>query len=396
MGALAAPFRPLRRALRPALNGPGADRARASSASQYWALTDVGCDVKPGEVIGIIGSNGAGKSTLLKVLSRVTEPTSGRVEMRGRVGSLLEVGTGFHPELTGRENVFLSGSILGMSRREIARKFDEIISFAEIEQFLDTPVKRYSSGMYVRLAFAVAAHLEPEILIVDEVLAVGDAAFQKKCLQRMQDAGRDGRTILFVSHNLAALQSLCSRGIVLERGRLVHDGNLADAATYYLRKIEVMAASELSQRTDRSGAGRVRLSRVEICGDGPDGASHLVMGRPARFVFHLAPAQRNMTCTFSLTDAAGCVVTRFNSAMSTLDDAHTSGGAPVMICDIEEMLLAPGRYRLDVGLTAGGEVQDSIVGAAFFDVVRAVVRGREPPRANDWVVCLPHRWHNFL
>ena len=204
------------------------------TADEFWALKDVSFEVQPGEVIGIIGRNGAGKSTLLKVLSRITEPSEGWIEMRGRVGSLLEVGTGFHPELTGRENIYLNGAILGMSRREIARKFDEIIAFAEIEKFLDTPVKRYSSGMFVRLAFAVASHLEPEILIVDEVLAVGDAAFQKKCLGKMDKVSRTGRTVLFVSHNMAAIKALCHRAILFDAGRVDHDGCVDDAVNRYL------------------------------------------------------------------------------------------------------------------------------------------------------------------
>jgi lipopolysaccharide transport system ATP-binding protein len=210
------------------------DNGQRLSGQNFWALKDVSFEVQPGEVVGIIGRNGAGKSTLLKILSRITEPTSGTIELRGRVGSLLEVGTGFHPELTGRENVYMNGSILGMSHREIQRKFDEIVAFAEIEDFLDTPVKRYSSGMYVRLAFAVAAHLEPEILIVDEVLAVGDGSFQKKCLNKMEDVGRHGRTVLFVSHNMPAVTRLCQRAILLNHGKVVEDGRAAHVATRYL------------------------------------------------------------------------------------------------------------------------------------------------------------------
>ena len=204
-------------------------------SEEFWALKDVNFEVKRGEVVGIIGRNGAGKSTLLKILSRITEPSDGRVEIKGRVASLLEVGTGFHPELTGRENIYLNGAILGMTRAEIRRKFDEIVAFAEVERFLDTPVKRYSSGMYVRLAFAVAAHLEPEILIVDEVLAVGDAEFQKKCLGKMKKAAAgQGRTVLFVSHSMSAVSALCHRGIVLHRGRLLFDGLVEDALARYL------------------------------------------------------------------------------------------------------------------------------------------------------------------
>src|SRR5262249_28346776 len=202
----------------------GRNGQHGSKVETFWALKDVSFDVKKGEVVGIIGRNGAGKSTLLKVLSRITEPTTGRVRIRGRVASLLEVGTGFHPELTGRENVYLNGAILGMTREEIKRKFDEIVAFAEIEKFLDTPVKRYSSGMYVRLAFAVAAHLEPEILIVDEVLAVGDFEFQRRCLGKMNAVAHSGRTVLFVSHNMTAIEELCSRSILLKNGVIERAG----------------------------------------------------------------------------------------------------------------------------------------------------------------------------
>lgn len=231
----------LKDALASALRDPlrwlgGGERGREE---HFLALRDVCFKVEPGEVVGIIGNNGAGKSTLLKILSRITEPTRGRAELRGRVLSLLDVGTGFHPDLTGRENVFLNGAILGMGREEIRRKFDAIVAFSGIEKFIDTPVKRYSSGMYVRLAFAVAAHFDPEILIVDEVLAVGDAAFQKKCLGRMEDVGREGRTLLFVSHNMGAVKQLCSRAVVLREGAVVHDGDiLAGVAAYYGRDPE--------------------------------------------------------------------------------------------------------------------------------------------------------------
>jgi lipopolysaccharide transport system ATP-binding protein len=203
------------------------------SKEEFWALKDVSFEIKQGDRVGIIGRNGAGKSTLLKILSRITEPTTGRIKIKGRVASLLEVGTGFHPELTGRENIFLNGAILGMGKEEIKRKFDEIVAFAEIEKFLDTPVKRYSSGMYVRLAFAVAAHLEPEILIVDEVLAVGDAQFQKKCLGKMEDVGKEGRTVLFVSHNMAAVKKLCDRGILFKNGNLILENEIEQVLTSY-------------------------------------------------------------------------------------------------------------------------------------------------------------------
>src|SRR3954470_15902093 len=236
----------------------------AARGGDLWALRDVSFEIQPGETVGIIGRNGAGKSTILKVLTRITRPTSGWAEVRGRVGSLLEVGTGFHPELTGRENVFLNGAILGMRRVEIARRFDEIVAFAEVADFLDTPVKRYSSGMRVRLAFAVAAHLEPEILVVDEVLAVGDLAFQRKCLGKMGEVTADGRTILFVSHNMATIQTLCRRGIMLEHGRLVTDAPVSEAVSAYLARVEEVGGQALLERTDTGGWHDIRLQRVRI------------------------------------------------------------------------------------------------------------------------------------
>jgi lipopolysaccharide transport system ATP-binding protein len=234
-----------------------AARDRAETQENFWALKDVNFEIRRGERVGIIGRNGAGKSTLLKILSRITEPTTGRVEIRGRVASLLEVGTGFHPELTGRENIYLNGAILGMTRREIRAKFDEIVDFAEVEKFLDTPVKRYSSGMYVRLAFAVAAHLEPEILVVDEVLAVGDASFQKKCLGKMESvADREGRTVLFVSHQMAAIRNLCSRGLLLERGTLAYAGTTQEAIEKYSEYKDQKGKLVLGERKDRRGSGQ--------------------------------------------------------------------------------------------------------------------------------------------
>jgi lipopolysaccharide transport system ATP-binding protein len=244
IGGPQAPYKTIRESLTEAVQAPfrrlsSIVRGQSSAVSNetIWALKDVSFEVKRGEVVGIIGRNGAGKTTLLKVLSRITEPTEGQAIIRGRVGSLLEVGTGFHPELTGRENIYLNGAILGMKKGEIERKFDEIVAFAEIEKFIDTPVKHYSSGMYVRLAFAVAAHLEPEILLVDEVLAVGDAAFQKKCLGKMDDVAKQGRTVMFVSHNMSAVNNLCESAVVLEQGRILYEGPSGDAIRYYLQDL---------------------------------------------------------------------------------------------------------------------------------------------------------------
>jgi lipopolysaccharide transport system ATP-binding protein len=252
-----------------------------SRDSTIWALQDVSFEVGYGEVLGVIGRNGAGKSTLLKILSRITEPTEGRAEILGRVGSLLEVGTGFHPELTGRENIYLNGAILGMRRSEIDRKFDEIVAFAEIDKFLDTPVKRYSSGMYVRLAFAVAAHLEPEVLLVDEVLAVGDAAFQKKCLGKMGDVAKEGRTVLFVSHNLVAMQTLCGRAIWLNDGKIVGAGQTSQVISDYLQtSFSALTEQVWNDPATAPGNDRVRLRRVCVRPEDGPASDMITMSTP--------------------------------------------------------------------------------------------------------------------
>jgi lipopolysaccharide transport system ATP-binding protein len=236
----------------------------APDDTTFWALKDVSFEVQPGEVLGVIGHNGAGKSTLLKILSRITEPTTGEIIIKGRVSALLEVGTGFHPDLTGRENVYMNGTILGMTKKEIDRKFDEIVDFSRIEQYIDTPVKFYSSGMKVRLGFAVAAHLEPEILIVDEVLAVGDIGFQRKCLGKMNEVSKSGRTILFVSHNMAAVQALCTHGILLHHGKVRHQGVVAETIRHYLAEFQSVDGDFLSGNIDRQGSGKARIVSFEI------------------------------------------------------------------------------------------------------------------------------------
>jgi lipopolysaccharide transport system ATP-binding protein len=265
IGTQGSAYSTLREVLTKKLRSPLSQRRNKPRDQKIWALRDVSFEVNPGEVVGIIGRNGAGKSTLLKILSRITEPTTGRVELCGRVGSLLEVGTGFHPELTGRENIFLNGAILGMARAEIERKFDEIVAFAEIEKFLDTPVKRYSSGMYVRLAFAVAAYLEPEILLVDEVLAVGDASFQRKCLDRMKDVGQHGRTVLFVSHNMPAVTRLCERTILLDEGAILQDDQSHKVVGSYLRSgLGTTAVREWPDPAQAPGNEVARLLAVRV------------------------------------------------------------------------------------------------------------------------------------
>lgn len=273
IGARAPRHKTLRESLMQVFNEPfrrlrhhGESHVDVSHPEKIWALRDVSFDVKQGEVVGVIGRNGAGKSTLLKILSRITEPTAGCVEIRGRVGALLEVGTGFHSELTGRENIYLNGAILGMRRAEIARKFDEIVAFAEVEKFIDTPVKHYSSGMYMRLAFAVAAHLELEILLVDEVLAVGDAAFQKKCMGKMGEVKNEGRTVLFVSHNMAAIEALSSRCILLQSGNLIFDADTRSTVAHYFQSTTEQKSVPVRDWKERAGTGEARIVKFATLG----------------------------------------------------------------------------------------------------------------------------------
>ena len=357
-----------------------------------WALQDVSFEVEAGDVLGIVGRNGAGKSTLLKIISRITEPTSGRVGIKGRIGALLEVGTGFHPELTGRENVFLYGAILGMRRSEIQRRFDEIVEFAEVGRFLDTPIKRYSSGMQVRLAFAVAAHLEPDILLVDEVLAVGDVAFQKKCLGRMGQVAGEGRTVVFVSHNMAVIQALCRRGILIEQGRVALDGSAEDAVALYLRKLERAMTIDVRDRVDRSGWQVVKLIEVQIQG-GPEGDGVLTTGSPVSFTFELDQFLPSTSCGFVIYDQLGLPVAEFRSSVGSSEDDEDSSAPTQFVCAVDHLPLVPGRYRIDVEIWAQGALQDAIESATTFDVEQGVITGR-PVSAdtNRGNVAIRHRW----
>jgi homopolymeric O-antigen transport system ATP-binding protein len=319
-----------------------------------WALRDVSFDVKDGEVVGVIGRNGAGKSTLLKILSQITAPTSGRALIKGHIASLLEVGTGFHQELTGRENVYLNGAILGMTKRDIDRRYDEIAAFSGVEKFLDTPIKRYSSGMKVRLAFSVAAHLEPEILIIDEVLAVGDAAFQAKCIGKLGDVAREGRTVLFVSHNMAAIENLCSRTIVLEEGSVVFDGSQADGIHHYLESCIVQHGS-LRERTDRAGTGDLRVVAIEFRnGDGKP-TSTALSGQEIEICLHFENKARK---SFPKLRAQITVRNEIEVPVFAHDNLVTGdnfGDIPesgVFICRIPRLPLPPTTYHIDYVVTA--------------------------------------------
>jgi lipopolysaccharide transport system ATP-binding protein len=370
-------------------------RGEKPEVDVLWALKDVSFEVERGEAIGLIGHNGAGKSTMLKLLSRIAEPTTGWAEVTGRVGSLLEVGTGFHPELTGRENVFLNGAILGMRRAEIRARFDEIVEFANMERFLDTPVKRYSSGMQVRLAFAVAAHLEPEILLVDEVLAVGDAAFQRKSLTKMAEVARAGSTVVFVSHNLATIQALCNRAILLERGTVVTDAPVEEAVTGYLRALERAASDDLLTRTDRDGRGweQSKVSRLAVYDGDSDEADVVVGGRGAKFVVEVTEVLPMMECSLTILNSLGHPITTLDSELSSPADSRDSQSGPRIECRVDTLPLIPGRYRIDVLLRGGQEIQDGLQAAAYFDVEPGVIDGRPMPAIGaDGDVVLPHTW----
>jgi lipopolysaccharide transport system ATP-binding protein len=368
-------------------------RRRKGRNEPFWALRNLSFEVKRGEVVGIIGRNGAGKSTLLKILSRITEPAEGFAEIHGRIGSLLEVGTGFHPELTGRENVFLNGAILGMRRGEIEKKFDEIVAFAEVQQFLDTPVKNYSSGMYLRMAFAVAAHLEPEILLVDEVLAVGDAQFQRKCLGKMGEVASRGRTVLFVSHNMSAIQSLCGRAICLASGEIVADDVPAKCIASYFSTLDQAALPDLTQRQDRRGAGGVRMTRIDLVDPASGEPRRPVLGLPLRFLFRVSTMTPDLVCGFTVFDLHGVAVACFNTAASSGQDKIEPAAGPAFACDVDELPLAPGRYRISTSLFRGPVLEDRIESACVFDVDTGVMGDRPVlPMRGIGMVCIRHHW----
>ena len=352
----------------------GRQIVQGDEVEEFWALKDVSFKVKQGEVLGIIGRNGAGKSTLLKILSRITDPTEGRVVLRGRVASLLEVGTGFHPELTGRENIYLNGAILGMTQREIRKKFDEIVAFSEVEQFIDTPVKRYSSGMYVRLAFSVAAHLEPEILIVDEVLAVGDAAFQKKCLGKMSDvANRQGRTVLFVSHNMPAVTNLCSQAILLNAGQVQASGDAAKTVQRYMHDVVEVSKSDLRVRTDREGNGAVRFVHAVFQTEQGAELTSVRTGDEVWLLIeyenNLSRDLRNLHVSVPIRDLTDNVVCYFSSTVRCNDfDYVPYSKINRLKIRIPKFQVVPGEYTLTLYAKVGKDLADWIKEAISFEV----------------------------
>ena len=357
-----------------------------------WALRDISFEVKEGEAVGFMGRNGAGKTTLLKVLSRITKPTTGFADIRGRVGSLLEVGSGFHPDLTGRENVYLYGAVLGMRNTEVRRKFDEIVAFAEVERFLDTPVKRYSSGMYMRLAFAVAAHLEPEILIVDEVLAVGDISFQQKCLGKMNETTSSGRTVLFVSHNTAAVSALCERAYLLDGGRIVSSGPAADIVDEYLEAARSTLGVPVHERTDRSGDGSILVTTLKISDEG-GGAVTSSSRLRIELAYTSAAELRNARFALSVQDDDGVLVFyRLDTDVEHgLPDRLPPSGT--LVCVTDPINLTAGDCRVKVAAWRGGALADLVEGAATFTIHADdfYPSGRPPTRYKS-LGLIRHEW----
>lgn len=387
-GIIRAPFRKFRNLRKLDTFG----HSGADEEDIYWALKDVSFEVKEGEVLGVIGRNGAGKSTLLKILSRITEPTSGRAVIRGRVSSLLEVGTGFHPELSGRENVYLNGTILGMTKREIDRKFDEIVDFSGIEKFLDTPIKRYSSGMKVRLAFAVAAHLEPEILIIDEVLAVGDAEFQKKCMGKMQDVARGGRTVMFVSHNLSAVSQLCSHGVVMQKGRVTCDARIAEALNHY-------TSSSTSEGMLNVGSGKpARIEAAFVCGenDSAGGVSTVIRSRRFELRLRVANEASEFDAAFGVSIESSTLCRVIANCSLHDENAFTCPhGNSEYSFIVPNLPLNQGMYFVTLALHRwhGGETLDRHEQCLSFQVVEPPsIQGKLSRRPNDGVVIVDCEW----
>ncbi|MBD2236033.1 ABC transporter ATP-binding protein [Aulosira sp. FACHB-113] len=377
---------------------PSVQQIYNPNREEFWALKDVSFEIKQGERVGIIGRNGAGKSTLLKILSRIVEPTSGRIGIQGRIASLLEVGTGFHPELTGRENIYLNGAILGMSKIEIQRKFDEIVDFAEVEKFLDTPVKRYSSGMYVRLAFAVAAHLEPEVLIVDEVLAVGDAQFQKKCLGKMQNVASEGRTVIFVSHQMAAISNLCSSGLMLQSGELIFYGKTEDAIKRYLEaSIQSQQEAERNLQAFRPSWAKPFITSARVLDSNGREQTSYPLG--SDITFEMTFDATNIT---KITDPVMGVVINHavfgtiggvNTRMTGFETNGNSYESATMCCTLKNPPFLQGEYTVDIWLGNGSIDVDTLSGYLSFRIEETDIYGTgRTPFANMGVIFLEPDW----
>ncbi|MBI5208118.1 MAG: ABC transporter ATP-binding protein [Candidatus Firestonebacteria bacterium] len=372
------------------------DSQKKSTKEDFWALKDINFEIEQGERIGIIGRNGAGKSTLLKILSRITDPTTGRIKIKGRISSLLEVGTGFHPELTGRENIYLNGAILGMNKIEIRKKFDEIVSYAEVEKFLDTPVKRYSSGMYLRLAFAVAAHLESEILLVDEVLAVGDAAFQRKCLNKMKEVGQNGRTVLFVSHNMAAIASLTSKCCLMEQGKLKLFSSSDEVITNYLSSAQSLLSIPLSERKDRSGNGKICFIDCKILDEHGNPVDTVSSGQKIKFYFKYKSKEKqlpkNISIAIAITNSTGIKICTFWNYLSGNEFQEISSEG-YFICELPEVPFFSGLYSFGIYAEVSGELADAVSDVGNFNVIEGDFFGSSKyPNSKHGIFLVHHSW----
>jgi len=392
------PFRTVRSFARSNGHSNSQSAIRNSKSDSFWALKDISFEVKRGEVVGIIGRNGAGKSTLLKILSRITEPTEGYADIHGRVGSLLEVGTGFHPELTGRENIFLNGAILGMKKDDIENKFDEIVSFAEVEQFIDTPVKHYSSGMYLRLAFAVAAHLEPEILVVDEVLAVGDLSFQTKCLGKMQDVAKTGRTILFVSHNTSAITRLCSRAVLLSQGSVIQVGSSAEVVAAYLSDAAGSSAKAgWNSEALSPGVGGFKLASVTIMNENDEPSNVLNIEKPLklRITYHVDAPDLSFRCAASFYTQGACAF----ATVETRESKRTGGWYSSSV-EIPGNLLSEGEYTVNLSVFSSRAKKvhlcklSSVVAFQIFDPLNGISARGDYAEGLAGVMRPLLRWHS--
>lgn len=368
--------------------------------TDFWALKNINFKIKQGEAVGIIGRNGAGKSTLLKILSRICDPTDGQIVMRGRVASLLEVGTGFHPELTGRENIYLNGAVLGMNKREIDKKFDEIVEFAEVTNFLDTPIKRYSSGMYTRLAFAVAAHLEPEILVVDEVLAVGDSGFQKKCLTKMNNVALEGRTVIFVSHQLEFLAQLCPRCILLENGEIKKDGDTREVINEYLSFLQKFTPEKLALRTDRTGLGRLRFTETWMEDINGARIRRATSGQTIKLVatYEIKPGEQlgNMVIGFAVLSIKGIPIVDFGTDIFMPPEfSKTLPQKGKVECIIPHLPINSGEFVYNLiarSAHSGHEIEDWIKQAGIFSVEPGNFYENDHLAGPANLVCINHSW----
>jgi len=350
------------------------DRASMAEGEYVWALKDINFEVKQGEVLGIIGKNGAGKSTLLKILSRVTTPTTGIITAYGRIASLLEVGTGFHPEMTGRENIFMNGSIMGMSKAEIKRKFDEIVDFSGVKKYIDTPVKRYSSGMKVRLGFAIAAHLEPEILVVDEVLSVGDAEFQKKAIGKMQDVSKgEGRTVLFVSHNMLSIKSLCTRSVMIEDGNICFDGDVDESVEFYLNSNRNNAEDDLKKRIDRSGNGRLKIVEIRKINKYNKESEVFLSGESILLIIKIANPHKlkinDLRIDFALNDSNSHKISWFSTSLFQEKYTFEPDELLTISMEIPNIPLSGGLYTMNSNLIVNYQNEDWVPNALRFEII---------------------------